>query len=94
MFVLYLFCFVLKLKCEVFTDRDIFYAIFDCREVNGRINQYIVVSNEMFVFGDRKRTFWSENRFIDYYDRTKQIIFPYDEKTKHLFAIEKWKCVN
>ena len=83
-----------KLKCEVFTDKEIYYAIFKCYESATVIKTYIAISNEMFQCNKKKPTFWSANRFIDYYDREKQIIFPYTEETKHLFATSKWTCIN
>ena len=83
-----------KLKCEVYTNREVYYALFRCRETNTNSRDYIAISNEMFIYKEGKRTFWSTNTFIDRYDRTKQIIFPYDEKTKHLFPLEKWTRVN
>lgn len=83
-----------KLKCEIFTNREIYYAIFDCRESLHTTKKYIAISNTFFVCEKRKPSFFSENRFIDYYDRTKQIIFPYNETTKHLFSVENWICVN
>lgn len=46
-----------KLKCEVFVDREIFYAIFDCRESLWRTNKYIAISNEIFTCETRKATF-------------------------------------
>lgn len=78
-----------RLKCEVFTDKEIYYVIFDGVEAICRHKTYIAVSNELFLFKKEKRC-----TFLGYYDKTKQIVFPYDEKTKHLFPIEKWTRVN
>ena len=83
-----------KLKCEVFTDKEIFYAVFDCRESSFATKKYIAISNEKFVYEERQPSLFSENRFIDYYDRTKQIILPYNENTKHLFRVNHWICVS
>ena len=83
-----------KLKCEVSAKQEVYYAIFDCRESQHTTEKYIAVSNSFFVYEKRRPGFWSENRFIDYYDRTKQIIFPYNETTQCLFSIENWICVN
>ena len=83
-----------KLKCEIDTNKAVYYAIFKCVETNTNKKEYIAISNEFFQYEERKPTIWSRNTYIDCYDRTKQIIFPYDEKTKQLFLIEKWNCVN
>ena len=83
-----------RLKCEVFTNKNMYYAIFECYEPLKGTNKYIAVSNEKFVCEKRKKTLWSRNEFIDYYDRTKQIMFPYNERTKQLFPIEKWTRVS
>lgn len=83
-----------KLRCEIDTNKVVYYAIFKCLETNTNKKNYIAISNEVFCYEERKATLWSRNTYIDCYDRTKQIIFPYDEKTKQLFPIEKWICVN
>lgn len=83
-----------KLKCEVSAKQRIYYSIFDCRESLYTTRKYIVISNTVFECNKRKPSFFSENRFIDSYDRTCQIIFPYNEMTQHLFAIESWILVN
>ena len=83
-----------RLKCEVYTDKEIYYAIFKCKEGNSWTREYIAISNETFVCEQKKPTIWSQNTYIDCYDTTKQIIFPYDNTTKHLFDIEEWIRVN
>lgn len=83
-----------KLKCEVDTNKIVYYTVFKCLETNTIEKTYIAISNEVFCYEERKPTIWSRNLYIDYYDRTKQIVFPYDEKTKYLFPIENWIKVN
>ena len=83
-----------RLKCEIDTNKVVYYAIFKCLESNTNTRNYIVISNEIFQYEEKKATMWSRNTYIDRYDRTKQIIFPYDDKTKFLFPIENWIKVN
>lgn len=83
-----------KLKCTIDTDKVVYYAIFSCAETNRNKKTYIAISNDLFQYEEKKATLLSKNTYIDRYDRKKQIIFPYDEKTKFLFSIEKWICVN
>lgn len=78
------------LKCEVFTEREVYYAIFNARESMFTTSKYIAISNEPFHLKKNKRG----GNFLGNFDRKKQIILPYNEMTQHLFVIEKWICVN
>lgn len=46
-----------KLKCEVYTDKKIYYAILSCRESLCFTRKYIVVSNETFECYEKKERF-------------------------------------
>jgi len=84
-----------KYKCEVSRKQPIYYVIFDCKESNfGGVKRFFAVSNEKFVYEVRKPNWRSENRFIDYYDSTKQIIFPYNQETEKLIDYDNWIHVN
>lgn len=83
-----------KLQCEVFTDKEIYYAVFDCRESSFSTKKYIAISNEKFFFTERKPSLFSENRFIDYYDRNKLIILPYNDAVIESISMDHWTCIS
>ena len=77
-----------RLCCEVFTDRPVYYARMEFDEHNSIDQPYIAISNHPFRVKARDRAFFplKSSRFIDYYDRKTVIIFPYNERTRALFA--------
>lgn len=82
-----------KLICKVFMEKEVYYALFKCRESNTNTKDYIAISNEWFVYDDKKSLFGPGKTFIDRHDISRIIVLPYNGKTKHLFAIEKWTSV-
>lgn len=83
-----------KLKCEVDIEKEIFYTIFKCNESNTNIKTYIAVSNEKFIYEEKRKTFWSPKNFIDCCNIEKIIIFPYEDKFDFLLDTGKWICIN
>lgn len=79
-----------KSKCEISVEQTIYYTIFKARESMFTMREYIVLSNEMFYLKSKNR----EGYFLGNFECKKQVIIPYNEKTKHLLEIEKWICVN
>lgn len=70
-----------KLKCEVDTSKEVYYAIFEANieKLAGGAAKYIAISNIPFPYQSS----------IDCYDLSKQIILPYKEGIK-LYSPEKW----
>ena len=76
-------------KCEVYLDRQIYYAVFKCLVSNSHSEKFIALSNEPFLYEEKKATAWSRNTYIECHDVTQQIILPYNEKTKQLLLNSK-----
>ena len=82
--------------CKVYKDRMIYYAIVEFEEHLGFEKRYIAVSNAPFQLRNKSDAFipLRSDRFIDYYDRSKQILYCYDVTVADMFPIEKWTCVG
>ena len=78
-----------KVECEVCTDGDVYYAIFDSDLFQGVRSKgtYIILSNDPFakdqVIGKKGVR----------YDTSKQIVLPYNEKTMPLLPVEYWQAM-
>lgn len=90
-----------KVKCKVKTDDKVWYVIIEANpeKIRGAGGTYIVISNKPFVYEKRKKEgygVWEKERlFENYYDMTRMILIPYNDKTKKLFPIDKWiDCTN
>lgn len=82
--------------CKVSKDRMIYYAIVEFEEHLGFEQRYIAISNFPFVLKEKSNAFipLKSNRFIDYYDKSKQILYRYDATVAATFPIDKWVCVG
>ena len=82
--------------CRVSKDRMIYYAIVEFEEHLGFEQRYIAISNFPFVLKEKSNAFipLKSNRFIDYYDKSKQILYRYDATVAATFPIDKWVCVG
>ena len=78
-----------KVACEVFTDQDVYYAIFESDLFQGVRSKgtYIILSNEPF---EKDRVIGKKGVR---YDTSKQIVLPYNEKTMPLLPVENWQTV-
>ena len=78
-----------KVACEVFTDQDVYYAIFESDLFQGVRSKgtYIILSNEPF---EKDRVIGKKGVR---YDTSKQIVLPYNEKTMPLLPVENWQAV-
>ena len=78
-----------KVACEVFTDEDVYYAIFESDLFQGVRSKgtYIILSNEPF---EKDRVIGKKGVR---YDTSKQIVLPYNEKTMPLLPVENWQTV-
>ena len=78
-----------KMECEVCTDRDVYYTVFESDLFQGVRSRgtYIILSNESFekdqVIGKKGVR----------YDTSKQIVLPYNEKTMPLLPVENWQAL-
>lgn len=78
-----------KMECEVCTDRDVYYTVFESDLFQGVRSRgtYIILSNESFekdqVIGKKGVR----------YDTSKQIVLPYNEKTMPLLPVEYWQAM-
>ena len=82
-------CLSRKVVCEVFTDQDVYYAVFESDLFQGVRSRgtYIILSNEPFekdqVIGKKGVR----------YDTSRQIVLPYNEKTMPLLPVEYWQSM-
>ena len=78
-----------KVACEVFTDQDVYYAIFESDLFQGVRSKgtYIILSNEPF---EKDRVIGKKGVR---YDTSKQIVLPYNEKTMPLLPVENWQAL-
>ena len=78
-----------KVACEVFTDQDVYYAIFESDLFQGVRSKgtYIILSNEPF---EKDRVIGKKGVR---YDTSKQIVLPYNEKTMPLLPVEYWQAM-
>lgn len=85
-----------RLCCEVFMDRPVYYALLEFDEHNSISQPYIAISNHPFRVRPRSDAMipLRSDRFIDYYDRKKIIIFSRNEETEACFPLERWYRVN
>ena len=85
-----------RLKCEVFTDRPVYYALLEFDEHYSIVKPYIAISNHPFQIKPRDTSLFPlrSTRFIDYYDRNAVILFPRNEQTTELFHTEKWHRIG
>ena len=85
-----------RLKCEVFTDRPVYYALLEFDEHASIVKPYIAVSNHPFHIKPRDASPFPlrSTRFIDYYDRKTVILFPRNEQNRGLFPLEQWHRVG
>ena len=85
-----------RLKCEVFTDRPVYYALLEFDEHYSIVKPYIAISNHPFQIKSRDTSLFPlrSMRFIDYYDRKSVILFPRNEQTTELFHTEKWHRIG
>ena len=78
-----------KMACEVFTDWDVYYTVFESDLFQGVRSRgtYIILSNEPFekeqVIGQKGVR----------YDASRQIVLPYTEKTMPLLPVEYWQSM-
>ena len=82
-----------KKLCTLDTAMPTYYAIFKTTQGFLCVKQFIVLSNESFIFQDNISNMFKK-RFIARYDLKKQIVLPYDEQTIPLLNIEGWHKVN
>ena len=85
-----------RLKCEVFTDRPVYYALLEFDEHYSIVKPYIAISNHPFHIKPRDTSPFPlrSTRFIDYYDRNAVILFPRNEQTRRVFPLEQWHRVG
>lgn len=85
-----------RLKCEVFTDRPVYYALLEFDEHYSIVKPYIAISNHPFHIKPRDTSPFPlrSTRFIDYYDRNAVILFPRNEQARRVFPLEQWHRVG
>lgn len=88
-----------KVKCQIHTDRETYYSIFESDYLQGvrARGRYIMFSHEPFVYADCAGTTSVPDRAypsVARYDVTKQIILPYNEQTIPLLPVENWIRLN
>ena len=84
-----------KMKCEVFTERDMYYSVFESNSFQGvrQWGRYIILSNEPFMYSECAGAMEHLDMVLQSavcYDETRQIILPYDKRTIPLLPVEKW----
>ena len=87
-----------KMKCEIHTDREMYYTIFESFNFPGAKGwaSYIVLSNEPFMFhqcAGSKGVLDLDHPSASPYDMSKQIIAPYNQKTIPLLPVENWQAL-
>ena len=87
-----------KMKCEIRTDREMYYTIFEDFTFTGAKCRasYIVLSNEPFMFfqcAGSKGVLDLDHPSASLYDMSKQIIAPYNKKTIPLLPVENWQSL-
>ena len=78
-----------KKMCEVSLKEMVYYAIFESKVSITPTKKYIAISNSPFSY-----TTAEQGRFFLDYDRNKQILVPYNEKTRTLVLNPNWVHVN
>lgn len=85
-----------KCLCIIDKTKPIYYVIFWATEGMFSKKEYIVFSNEPFIYQSRQslRIFpWDKKPLLVSYDVKKQIAMPYDQKTKSILETDKWYSV-
>ena len=82
-------CLNRKVACEVCTDRDVYYTVFESDLFQGVRSRgtYILLSNEPF---EKDRVTGKKGVR---YDTSRQIVLPYNEKTMPLLSVEYWQSM-
>ena len=82
-------CLLGKMRCEIRTDRDVYYAIFESDLFQGVRSKgtYLILSNEPF---EKDRVIGKKGVR---HDTFKQIVLPYNEKTMSLLPVENWQSL-
>ena len=86
-----------KRLCEIDRKKTIYYVIFSANEGVFSRKDYIVLSNDPFEYEEKcsLRIFpWEKRPLLAGYDTKKQIALPYNQETRLILEIEKWKLVN
>ena len=78
-----------KVECEICTDRDVYYTVFESDLFQGVRSRgtYILLSNEPFEKD------WVTGKKGVRYDTSRQIVLPYNEKTMPLLPVENWQAL-
>ena len=82
-------CLNRKVECEICTDRDVYYTVFESDLFQGVRSRgtYIILSNEPF---EKDRV---TGKKCVRYDSSRQIVLPYNEKTMPLLPVENWQSM-
>lgn len=85
-----------KCLCVVDKTKPIYYVKFEANEGLFSKNEYIVLSNEPFVYQETcsLRIFpWETKPLLVSYDVNKQIAMPYNEKSKSILETDGWYSI-
>ena len=85
-----------KRLCIIDKAKPIYYVTFWANEGMFSKKEYIIFSNEPFIYQSRQsvRIFpWHKKPLLVSYDVKKQIAMPYDQKTKSILETDKWYSV-
>lgn len=86
-----------KRLCVLDKKKTIYYVIFSAVEGRFSRKEYIVLSNEPFLYEEKRslRIFpWENKPLIVSYNTHKQIALPYNQETRPFLEIDKWKLVG
>ncbi len=90
--------------CVIDKQEQIYYVKFEGRISRTLSREFIIISNEPFVYYKEpvmrmlpnytdlydRACKWTRRALLYGYNTKKQILLPYNEKTKNLFECEKW----
>ena len=86
-----------KCLCVIDRSKPIYYVIFSAQEGMFSKREFIVISNEPFTYEEKRslRIFpWEQKPLIVSYDTQKQLALPYNQETRPILEINKWKSVK
>lgn len=79
--------------CQVNYNEYVFYSFFDVRFAYAPPVKFIAISNMPFKCEQNPKSIF-DKKFYGYYDRSRIVIFPYDDKVASFLNLDDWKKIN
>ncbi len=82
-----------KELCKIDLNLDLYYCFYYIKNRCQPPIKYIAISNENFIYEEKQNIIF-DSGFLRNYDRTKVIVFPYDDNIQRYIDISKAKDVR